>query len=209
MLDNDQLEKLRKKLKKHISPKRYRHSIGVQYTAVMLAMRYGEDLQKAALAGLLHDCAKNLDDDEMLKECKHHDITCSDIEREQPYLLHAKLGARYAGKKYHVDDPEILSAIRYHTTGRADMSPLEKIIFVADFIEPHRKMLPTLPVIRQTAFQDIDEAVYKILESTISYLDAPPTGQKKPKKIEPHTLEAYQYYKELHVHKKGRNPKIS
>ncbi len=201
MLDNDRLEKLKKKLKKHVSSRRYRHSIGVQYTAVMLAMRYGEDLQRAALAGLLHDCAKSLDDDEMLKECTRHEIKCNDVERAQPYLLHAKLGACYAEKKYHVDDPEILSAIRYHTTGRAGMSQLEKIIFVADFIEPHRKMLSVLPAIRQTAFQDLDEAVYKILDSTISYLDDPNAEKKKKKEIEPHTLEAYQYYQALHIRK--------
>lgn len=201
MLDHNQLEEIQKKLQKHMGTKRYRHTIGVQYTAVMLAMRYETDLQQAALAGLLHDCAKCLEDDEMLKECKRYGIRCSSTEKKQPYLLHAKLGACYAKKKYNVNEEEILSAIRYHTTGRPGMTVLEKIIFTADYIEPHRKMLPVLPAIRKMAFEDLDEAVYEILQSTIDYLQEKDSSQKKKKEMEEHTLQAYDYYKEIHLQK--------
>lgn len=195
MLDQEELHEIQKKLKKHITEKRFLHTRGVQYTAVMLAMRYEADLQKAALAGLLHDCAKCLDDDKMKKECKKYDIACSETEKKLPYLLHAKLGACYAKEKYGIKDKEILSAIRYHTTGRADMTLLEKIIFTADYIEPHRKMLEQLPAIRKMAFIDLDQAVYMILDSTLNYLKEGKEKKEKKKDIDEHTLQAYEYYK--------------
>ena len=201
MLDYTQIENIQKKLQKHMGSKRYRHTIGVQYTCVSLAMRYGLDLNQSALAGLLHDCAKYLDDKEMLRECEKHGISCNPTEKSQAYLLHAKLGAFYAKTKYGIEDKEILSAIRYHTTGRAQMTLLEKIVFTADYIEPHRKMLPVLPAIRQMAFEDMDEAVYMILKSTIEYLEQDKGEKKKKKEIESHTLEAYEYYKKLHDNK--------
>lgn len=202
MLNQTELETIQKKLKKHMGEKRYRHTIGVQYTAVMLAMRYEEELQKAALAGLLHDCAKCLDDEKMWKECKYYQIECTPTEKRQPYLLHGKLGACYAREKYGVSDEGILSAIRYHTTGRAEMTLLEKIIFTADYIEPYRKMLPVLPAIRKMAFVDLDEAVYMILESTLSYLRESEDQKKKRKEIEEHTLQAYEFYKQKHLERK-------
>jgi nicotinate-nucleotide adenylyltransferase len=196
MLEYEELEKIKKKLKKHMTAKRYRHTIGVSYTAVSLAMRYGADLQQAAVAGLLHDCAKCMEEKEILQECDKYHISYNSTEAKQPYLLHAKLGAFYAAKKYKISQEEICSAIRYHTTGRPDMSLLEKIVFTADFIEPYRKKLPVLPKIRQTAFLDLDEAVYEILQSTIEYLSREEPRTKK--EIEKHTLEAYHYYRELH-----------
>lgn len=93
MINYEQLEQIQKKLQKNITAKRYRHTIGVQYTCISLAMRYGVDLDQAALAGLLHDCAKCLDDKEMLRQCEKNNIVCNKTEKKQPYLLHAKLGA--------------------------------------------------------------------------------------------------------------------
>lgn len=204
MLNHIQLEEIQKKLQKHMGAKRYRHTIGVQYTAVMLAMRYEADLQQAALAGLLHDCAKYLEEEEILRECERHHIAYSSTEKRQPYLLHAKLGALYAKKKYGIKDERILSAIRYHTTGKPDMSLLEKIVFTADYIEPHRKMLAVLPAIRKMAFEDLDEAVYMILKSTLDYLLNHDSARKKKKEVEEHTMDAYEFYKEIHMMKAGR-----
>lgn len=203
MLDHTILEDIQKRLKKHLKHKRYRHTIGVQYTAASLAMSHGCDLQQAALAGLLHDCAKYLSGEELRKECDRHGISCSDVEKRQPELLHAKLGAYYARKKYDVRDEEVLSAIRYHTTGRPEMTLLEKIIFTADYIEPHRKMLPVLPEIRKMAYQDLDEAVYLILKSTLQYLQEGDQTGKKEREVEEHSLQAYQYYQEIHLKKAG------
>lgn len=196
MINYEQLEQIQKKLQKNITAKRYRHTIGVQYTCISLAMRYGVDLDQAALAGLLHDCAKCLDDKEMLRQCEKNNIVCNKTEKKQPYLLHAKLGACYAVKKYGITDPAVAGAIRYHTTGRPGMTLLEKIVFTADYIEPNRKLLEHLPAIRQMAFIDLDEAVYLILRDTVDYL-----GESDPDKeneIEHHTLEAYEYYRKLH-----------
>lgn len=201
MLEHEQLEHIQNKLKKALTEKRYRHTIGVQYTSVALAMCYEEDLQKAALAGLLHDCAKCLKTEEMLKECHRYDVVCSKTEKEQTQLIHAKLGAVYAKEKYGIQDPQILSAIRWHTTGKEDMSLLEKIVFTADYIEPHRKMLPVLPKIRRLAFTDLDEAVYSILDATLDYLQE----DSKSQDIEEHSMQAFAYYKKLHDDKMHRN----
>ncbi len=176
------------KLKNKLSPKRYVHSIGVEYTAGALAMAYGEDVNRARLAGLLHDCAKGYSNDEKLKKALKFKLPVSDTERENPDLLHGKLGAYYAKEKYGVTDAGVLSAITYHTTGHPDMSLLDKIIFVADYIEPNRKMIFELPEIRYEAFHDLDKAVVHILKNTLDYLDG------KHVVIDEMTEKAYQFY---------------
>ena len=115
---------------------------------------------------------------------------------QNPVLLHAKVGAFYAKEKYGVEDVDILSAITYHTTGRPNMSLLEKIIYVADYIEPHRKKLPRLDEIRKIAFIDLDRAIYMILENSLSYLES---GNEK---IDSKTEETYRFYKNV-MEKRG------
>jgi putative HD superfamily hydrolase of NAD metabolism len=182
---------LQEKLKEVLPSKRYQHTLGVQYTAACLAMNYGADIKLAELAGLLHDCAKYMSDDELLKKCRRFEIPIKEIEEKNAYLLHSKLGALFAKTIYHIDNDEVASAITYHTTGKPDMSDLEKIIFIADYIEPNRKIIPGLTEIRKIAFQDLDEAMYLILEHTLNYL-----GEEKGKKeIDNMTVEAYEYYK--------------
>ena len=143
------------------------------------------------VAGLLHDSAKCLSHQKRLSVCKKNHIKVTDIEEENPVLLHAKVGAFYAKEKYNVSDDEILDAITYHTTGRPDMGLLEKIIYVADFIEPHRKKLPRLNEIRKIAFEDLDMAIYMILENSLLYLE------KGNSKIDLKTQETYEYYKNV------------
>ncbi len=157
-------------LKKKLPPKRYIHSIGVEYTAACMAFVYGEDVERCRIAGLLHDNAKYLCDEEKLKKAEKHKLPISDCERLNPDLLHGKLGAYYAEKRFGIIDPEILSAITFHTTGKPDMTLLEKIIFVADFIEPNRKMIRELPEIRKEAMTDLDKCVVHILRRTLEYL---------------------------------------
>ena len=130
------LEKIQTKLKKEIDEHRFEHTIGVMYTAASMAMAHGYDLHKAQVAGLLHDCAKCIPNDKKLKLCRKNNIQMSDVEQSNPILLHGKLGAFVAQKKYDVKDKEILSAITFHTTGKPEMSVLDKIIFIADYIEP-------------------------------------------------------------------------
>ena len=169
---------------------RYEHTLGVEYTAAALAMRYGANVRDAQAAGLLHDCAKCLSDKKRLKICENHDIPITKVERKNPFLLHAKAGAYLARKKYGVKNQDILNAIQNHTTGRKGMSLLEKIVFVADYIEPGRKHAPNLDEIRRMAFLDLDRALLKILEDTLNYLEA--SGGD----IDPMTEETRNYYSE-------------
>ena len=133
------ISKIKKELAKELDSKRYEHTLGVAYTAACLAMRYDCDINRAYLAGLLHDCAKCMSHDERLHYCEKHDIEITDIEKQNPALLHAKVGAEMCRRKYDIKDEEICSAVRFHTTGRPGMTILEKIIFIADYLEPHRE----------------------------------------------------------------------
>lgn len=195
------LEEIQEELKKVLKKKRYSHTVGVRYTAQAMAMCFGEDIEKAGYAGMLHDCAKYLTDEEMLLECKKRRIVCSDTEKLRPSLLHAKLGVCYARDIYGVEDDKILSAIRWHTTGKPGMSNFEKIVFIADYIEPGRKMIPGMEAIRRAAFCNLDEAMFLILENTLSYLDD--TSGSRRDTIDAYTEDAYDFYKELRRRRKG------
>ena len=183
------LKYLQKKIKEELSEDRYEHTIGVMYTAESLAMRYGVDMTKAAVAGLLHDCAKCIPNAQKLKMCKKNGIEITDMEVKNPSLLHAKLGAYLAEEMYGVDDPEILSAIKWHTTGKPDMSMMDIIIYMADYIEPNRDKAPNLREIRKLCFENIEEALYQVLEGTLSYLG------NHPEMIDPMTKISYDFYK--------------
>lgn len=192
MKKENRLKKLRKAMKKVQDNGRFEHTMGVEYTAAALAMRYGCDIKKAQTAGLLHDCAKCLSDDKRLSICKRKHIPVSELERNNPFLLHAKVGAYLASAKYGIKDQDILNAIQNHTTGRKRMSLLEKIVFVADYIEPGRKHAPNLDEIRQLAFLDLDKALLQILEDTLGYLNH--SGGD----IDPMTEETWRYYSNSH-----------
>lgn len=181
------MRKLRKKMEMVQDAKRFAHTLGVEFTAAALAMRYQADVTDAQIAGLLHDCAKCLTDEKRVSICEKHQIPMTDIERRNPFLLHAKVGEYLAKEKYGITNPDILNAIRFHTTGRENMSLLERIVFVADYIEPGRRQAPNLAEIRQLAFTDLDAAMLKILEDTLSYLKA--TGGE----LDPMTEITYEY----------------
>ena len=183
--------KIKKKLSKYLDEARFEHTMGVMYTCAALAMVYDYDLEDAQAAGLLHDSAKCIPNKKKLKLCSQHDIPVSDFEKDHPFLLHAKLGAYVASSKYDIKDEEILTAITYHTTGRPGMSLLEKIVFVADYIEPRRNKASNLSKLRQMAFIDIDRAVYEIMDQTLRYLKA----KKVP--IDSLTKKSCDYYRAL------------
>lgn len=182
------MEELRKAMKAVQDPDRYEHTLGVAYTAACLASLYGEDTKKAMTAGLLHDCAKCIESKEKLLLCEQYDLEVSETEKRNPSLVHAKLGAKLARVKYGVTDPDILHAIQYHTTGRPNMSLLEKIVFTADYIEPGRSRAKHLHQIRIQAFSDIDQAIVTILKDTLEYLE------QKQEEILPETRETLEYY---------------
>lgn len=192
-MNNDNIESLRKKVKKALKSDhmRYRHTLGVADTCACIAMCYGYDMEKSYIAGLLHDCAKCIPDEQKIRECQENNIEITDIEMKSPYLLHSKLGAFYAKTIYGIEDSDICSAIKYHTIGRPAMTMLEKIVFVADYIEPYRNKASNLDYIRKLTFSDIDEAVLKILTDTLDYL------KNKNASIDSQTFDTYNYYKNL------------
>lgn len=192
-MDNNNIERLRKQVKEALKKDkmRFRHTIGVADTSACLAMRYGYDMEKAYIAGLLHDCAKCVPDEIKIQECNDNNIEISDIEYNSPYLLHSKLGAFYAKTKYGITDNDICSAITYHTTGKPDMSLLDKIIFIADYIEPYRNKAGNLSEIRSLAFIDIDKSIKVVLHDTIEYL------KKSGKPIDRTTVDTYNFYKDI------------
>ena len=185
-------KKLRKKMKKTLPELRYRHSVNVADTALMLAMSYGKNMDRAYIAGILHDCAKAVPDEDRARLCEEAGLQVTDVERRNPALLHAKLGAVMAEEEYGIRDSGILNAIRYHTTGRPAMTMLEKIIFVADYIEPMRDRAPRLRQIRMLAFRDIDRCVYEILADSVTYLQ-----KRAPADMDHMTLRTYRYYQRL------------
>lgn len=186
---NPNISKIRRKLMTELDKERYEHTLGVMYTAASMAMSHDEDVEKALLAGILHDCAKCITSESKLKMCDKYHLNVSDIEKENPGLLHAKLGAFLAAKKYNVEDKDIINAIASHTTGRPGMSLLEKIIYIADYIEPGRRELPNMAVVRKLAFEDIDLCLYRILKDSLVYLHS------KNMPIDPMTEKTYDYYK--------------
>lgn len=183
------IQQIEKDLKHKLDAHRYIHTMGVMYTAAALAMKHEADIEQAMLAGLLHDCAKCIPADRKIKLCEKYNIRMTDVEKRNPFLLHAKLGAFIAAKKYNIDDDEIISAILNHTTGKPDMSKLDKIIFLADYIEPQRKKANRLALIRKMAFENLDRAVALVMHDTLHYL------QSFGGEIDPVTQIAYDYYK--------------
>lgn len=166
MLGHDDIKT---KLKSSLTGHRYQHSLGVADVAVELARRYGGDENKAYGAGLLHDCAKGLGNDQLLQTALAFGIVRDDTERVCPDLLHGPVGAMLAWKEYGVDDPEILTAIALHTLGAEGMGLLAKIIYVADYIEPNRRF-PGVDDLRVLAQQNLDQAVFRAMDHTIAYV---------------------------------------
>jgi predicted HD superfamily hydrolase involved in NAD metabolism len=185
-------QKLRKELEKQLKPDRFDHTLGVAYTSASMAFVYGVDVQKALIAGMLHDCAKCMSHEEQVKICEKNKIEISDVERRNHSLLHAKVGMYLAKAKYEIEDSDILNAIRWHTTGREDMSLLEKIVYIADFIEPNRKNLEDMDIIRKEAFTDIDRCLAHILHNSVIYL------KTINKECDDATMKAYEYYKKYY-----------
>lgn len=185
------IEEARKKIKSALSKKRYQHSMRVADTAYSLALRYSYPAFTARVAGLLHDCAKDIPEEDYFSILEKNKVEITKAERKAPYLLHAKVGAIIAKKEFGIIDPDVLSSIRTHTTGEPDMSLLQKIIFVADYIEPGRDKAERLPEIREMAFFDIDLCVTEILSDTLKYLEETKSD------IDPATRETYEYYRNM------------
>lgn len=165
LTEAEMIEKLRAALKES----RFIHTLGVADTAVYLAEKYGADKEKARIAGLLHDCAKNIPGDVAIEYCRERGVPLKEVCIYEHSLIHAYLGSYLAKCEYGVEDEEILTAIYYHTTGKEDMSLLEKIIYVADTIEPSRTQAGVASL-REVAENDLDGALLRAIDSTIRHI---------------------------------------
>ena len=164
------IEKLKEDLKQTLSEKRYIHSIGVMEMAMELAKIYNVDVESAQIAGLLHDNAKEMTDEEMLQYVKENNIKVSETEKNSIKLLHGKIGADIAKKKYGVSE-EIAKAIEYHTTTNPNMDTLAKIVYVSDKIELNRKTEKyDVEVERKIAKESLDKAMLLIINDVTKYL---------------------------------------
>ena len=193
LYQNQAFTKIKVDMKALMKPKRYKHILNVAEMCYKLAKLHGYDAVKAYTAGLLHDCAKHLDDQQILAECDKLGIRYDEVEKRQASnLLHSKVGAVWAGDKYGVADEDIISAISYHTTGKPDMSTLEKIVYMSDVIEPGRDMVytPSLDVIRSIATYDLDLACAHVLNNVVPYL-----LRTYKDNVCMTSVETYEYYK--------------
>lgn len=160
------ISEIKNDLKKRLSAERYAHSLSTAETAADYAEFYHADTDEAYLAGLVHDCAKYHNPETMLSEALIHGIEPDALEAASPALLHARLGAVYAKERYGITNEDILSAIRWHTTGRENMSLLEKLIFLADLTEPTRTY-GGIDDIRNMVKIDLDRAMIMSFDGII------------------------------------------
>ena len=165
------IEEMRILLQQSLKPKRYEHSVRVYMTALKMAEHYHADVNKVAVASLIHDCGRQIPKEDSVAKAKELGIPVDPVEETQPILLHAKLGVYYAIHKYGVspDDREVLEAIRYHSTGTVDMTQTAKIVFLADLIEPGRDF-EGVETLREASFQDLDRGMLLSYDNTIRYL---------------------------------------
>lgn len=171
-----------------LSKKRYQHSLNVAEEAGKLAEHYNyPDTEKAYIAGLLHDICKELPKEEQLAMVSASDMDVTDVELVTPPLFHAIAGARYSEQVLHIRDEDILNAIRYHTVGRAGMSRLEEIIYIADLISEDRNY-KDVNKMRKYAYQSIEKAMLEALKFSIT--DVVGKGSMLPR----HTTQAYNHY---------------
>lgn len=180
------IDEIREKLQGTLSPKRFNHSLGVMETSVKLASIFGVDVKKAELAGLLHDCAREIKNEEILKLCKEHNIEVDEVCEHEPKLLHGPVGAVVARKEYGIEDEEILGAIYCHTTGRKNMNALDKIVFLADYVEPGRDF-SGVEKVREVVFEDLDKGMVVSLISIIKHL------AKKKQLIQKDTIDTWNF----------------
>lgn len=174
------------KLLMEIGQKRFEHSLRVKDVALNLGVNYGLEKNEIEAAAILHDCAKINDKRYLLKRVSDFDIILDNSMKYNEELIHGPLGAKIAEKEYGIKNKDVLNAIEFHTTGRENMSLLEKVIYLADYIEPDRKF-QGLDEIRKLSFIDLDKAIILTMEKTMIYLI------EKNRIIHPNTIKARNY----------------
>ncbi len=177
------VEKIKERLKERQPQGRYQHTLGVVKAACNLANHYGLSIEKARIAALLHDYAKELTEEELKSYIRSHNLEVDQSLLETYQLLHGIVGAHMAKIEFQIEDEDILQAIKYHTTGRLDMRPLEKIIYLSDFIEENREF-PGVNSLRELAYKDLDCGLLQGFNNTIKFL------LKTDKVLHSNTVEA-------------------
>lgn len=179
-------ERLKTYLKENLSEKRYKHTLGVCDSAIKLAKLYGADVEKAKIAALAHDIAKELTIEKQKEILKVNNFDITEMEDCCSQILHGFAGSIMLAEMFGVDDEEILSAIDFHSTGRADMTLLEKIIYISDYIEVGR-VYEGVEYLRETTYKSLEDGVLEGLDNTIKLVI------NQGKVIHPYTLEARNY----------------
>lgn len=190
MTDKKLIGKYKTYIKDKLSKKRYTHSINVANAALELARRYGADEDKAYIAALLHDCAKEMPVEEQLALAKHSQLDVSDIELQAVPLYHAIAGAEIARAALDVKDPEMILAIRYHTVGCGNMSLLAQIVYLADLISEDRDY-KDVKKMRKFAAQSMEKAMFEAFRFSIK------DSAEKGNLIPASTFEAYNEFAAL------------
>ena len=180
------MDEMIEKLQNMVTPKRFRHSLAVRDAALQLSSKYGGDEEKAAVAGLVHDCAKGLADMEMLKLADEFGILIDSVHRTEINILHAPVGAMLARNEFGITDEEVFKAIRYHTTGCENMGLITKILYIADYIAEGRNF-PEVEDLRKVAYINLDAAVLMGMDLTIQYVIS------KNGLVHPDTINARNY----------------
>lgn len=169
ILREDVIREIHQQLKNNVSERRYHHILGVIDAATYLARKYNENEESAHIAALFHDYAKNYSKEELMQYMSQYGLETDEIMQSTYQLLHGKVGAHIAKISYNIEDDDILNAIEYHTTGRKGMSKLEKIIYLADFIELGRDY-PGVEDLRIISEEGLDKAMVQALNNTIGYV---------------------------------------
>lgn len=179
------IEHMRQRVKERLLPDRYEHTIRVTETAIELAKRFGVNVEEVRIAALLHDYAKNIDEQELKNYIKKFNLP-DELLSYHAELWHGPVGSKLVEKQFNISNQTILRAIYYHTTGRAQMSPVEMVVFLADYIEPDRNF-PAVHGVREEAKKDLTLAARSALKHTIIFL------LTKDAVIHPDTFLAYNY----------------
>lgn len=168
--NNGQVIKYLQILELRLKKNRFIHTLGVVETAAKMARHHGVDPVDTMIAAALHDYAKNLSADELLNYAQEHNLPLDDVTKQSVELLHGFVGADMVKDIFIIENPDILNAIRYHTVGRKGMSLMEKIVYLADAIEPGRSEYPELSRLRQFAYEDLDAGVFVSVKETLAYV---------------------------------------
>ncbi len=184
----DSIDKIKAHIEKNFSEKRKIHTYGVVKTAIELAEQYGCDVEKAKLAAYFHDLYRSIPVNVLNYHVKHLELDKKYIDN--PNLSHGKIAAEMIKRDYDITDQDIINAVSFHTTGRAGMSLLEKIIYIADAIEPNRNY-PGVNDLRRAVKEDLDKACLMSLSHTIDYVSS------EGNYLDEDTIHAKEYFEEI------------